>query len=274
MRHLAPTLWCAAFALGLCALLAGAATGGEDQAGAAVSFRRDVVPALTKAGCNAGACHGSFQGRGGFRLSLLGFDPAADYETIALKSRAAAASSSPARKTACCSARRRATVPHGGGVRLTKDDPAYKILHDYIAAGLPATRPDEPQIAGLDVTPLDAMLKPGESTALNVAARWSDGSTRDVTAWALFDARDAMATEVTREGQITSLRPGKASVSVRYMGQVASVGITTPFGPPLPIEFAPAGYIDELVAAEWQRLGLCAGAAAPTASSSAGCIST
>jgi hypothetical protein len=232
---------------GCCALAAG---GGEPP-----SFRRDVVPALTKAGCNAGACHGSFQGRGGFRLSLLGFDPAADYETIALKSRGRRVLPSSPENSLLL---RKATgaVPHGGGVRLTKEDVAYKILHDYIAAGLPAPQPDEPQIAGLDVTPLDTVLKPNESTLLKVAAHWSDGSTRDVTSWALFDARDATATEVTREGRITSLRPGKASVSVRYMGQVASVAITTPFGPPQPIEFTPAGYIDELVLAQWQRMGV------------------
>lgn len=202
------------------------------------SFARDVIPALTKSGCNSGACHGAFSGRGGFRLSLLGFDAVADYESIALDSRGRRVlPASPANSLLL----RKATgaMPHGGGVRLTADEPAYKILHDYIAAGLPATPPNEPKIIGLDVTPLDAMLQPNESAKLQVAARWSDGSTRDVTDWALFDARDATATEVTREGQITSLRPGKAAVSVRYLGQVASVAITTPFGPPQPIEFQP-----------------------------------
>src|SRR5688572_24081427 len=99
-------------------------------------FVRDVVPALTKAGCNAGACHGSFQGRGGFRLSLLGFDPAADYETIAIDSRGRRVLPSSPENSLLL---RKATgaVPHGGGVRLTAGQPAYKILHDYIAAGLP-----------------------------------------------------------------------------------------------------------------------------------------
>lgn len=247
MRRLVCQICFAAAAWASCAL---AVLAGEPP-----SFRRDVVPALTKSGCNAGACHGSFQGRGGFRLSLLGFDPAADYETIAIDGRGRRVTpSSP--ENSLILRKATGTVPHGGGVRLTTDQPAYKILHDYIAAGLPAPPTDEPQIVGLDVTPLDAVLKPNESTSLKVVARWSDGSTRDVTAWALFDARDALATEVTREGQITSLRPGKASVSVRFMGQVASVAATTPYGPPQPVEFAPAGYIDELVLAEWQRMGL------------------
>jgi hypothetical protein len=254
MRRLARNLRQLLSALVCCALPA-VASSAEGDVTPHPSFRRDVVPALTKAGCNAGACHGSFQGRGGFRLSLLGFDPAADYETIALKSRGRRVTPSSPENSLLL---RKATgvVPHGGGVRLTTESETYIILRDYIAAGLPAPNPDEPQIVGLDVTPLDAVLKPNESTVLKVSARWSDGSTREVTAWALFDARDAMATEVTREGQVTSLRPGKAAVSVRYMGQVASVAITTPFGPPQPIEFAPANYIDELVLAEWQRLGV------------------
>ncbi|HEX5103677.1 MAG TPA: DUF1549 and DUF1553 domain-containing protein [Pirellulaceae bacterium] len=254
MRRLAATLLHGLVALTVCAWATELGQA-EDAGQQPVSFRRDVIPALTKAGCNAGACHGSFQGRGGFRLSLLGFDPEADYETIAVDSRGRRVlPTSPASSLLLLKAT--GAVPHGGGVRLTADQPAYAILHDYIAAGLPAPSADEPRIAGLDVSPLDAVLQPGESTHLQVTARWSDGSTRDVTEWALFDARDATATEVTREGQLTSLRPGKASASVRYLGQVASVAITTPFGPPPPIEFMPANYIDELVLVEWQRMGV------------------
>lgn len=246
MRRLACQFFVAAAALGMCA---------PASAGEGLSFRRDVIPTLTKAGCNAGACHGSIQGRGGFRLSLLGFDPAADYESIAIDSRGRRVlPTSPANSLLLLKAT--GAVPHGGGVRLMKDDAAYAILHDYIAAGLPAPPADEPRIAGLEVAPLDVLLQPDESAALQVIARWSDGSTRDVTAWALFDARDATATEVTREGMITSLRPGKGAVSVRFMGQVASVAITTPFGPPQPINFTPANYIDELILAEWLRMGV------------------
>ena len=255
MRRLRLNSLRAAVALALCAAAAGLGSAEEPKSKGVPSFRRDVVPALTKSGCNAGACHGSFQGRGGFRLSLLGFDPAADYETIAIDSRGRRVlPSSP--ENSLLLKKATGAVPHGGGVRLTTGDVAYKILLDYIAAGLPAPKPDEPQIAGLDVTPLDAVLQTNESTSLKVTARWSDGSTRDVTAWALFDARDPMATEVSRDGQVTSLRPGKAAVSVRYLGQVASVAITTPFGPTQPIDFAVLNYIDELVLSEWQRMGV------------------
>src|SRR5262245_44020905 len=92
-----------------------------------LQFRRDVVPVLTKLGCNAGACHGSFQGRGGFRLSLWGFDPLADYAALVSDARgrrifpAAPEFSLIFRKAT-------AAVPHGGGKRLEEDSESYGIL--------------------------------------------------------------------------------------------------------------------------------------------------
>jgi len=219
------------------------------------NFSSDIIPALTKSGCNAGACHGAFSGRGGFRLSLLGFDAAADHASIAFHDRGRRVSPASPENSLLL---RKATgaIPHSGGVRLSPAQPAYKLLRDYIAGGLPAPRADEPRIVGLEVTPVDLVLQPNESASLQVISRWSDGETRDVTQWALFDARDPMSTEVTRDGQVTSLAPGKGAVSVRYLGQVASVAVTTPFGPPAAIDFQPGNYIDELVLDQWRQMGL------------------
>src|SRR5688572_13101082 len=90
----------------------------------AIDFTRDVVPALTAAGCSAGACHGSFQGRGGFALSLLGYDPAADFEAIVLAARGRRVTpASPEGSLLLLKATAR--VPHGGGRRLTPDSPTY-----------------------------------------------------------------------------------------------------------------------------------------------------
>src|SRR5688572_5941357 len=47
-----------------------------------VSFRQEVVPVLSRGGCNQGACHGNLNGRGGFKLSLRGEDPAADLAAL------------------------------------------------------------------------------------------------------------------------------------------------------------------------------------------------
>lgn len=225
------------------------------KAGAVPGFSNDVIPALTRSGCNTGACHGAFSGRGGFRLSLLGFDAAADYESIALQDRgrrvfpASPDNSLLLRKAS-------GNMPHGGGIRLKTDDVAYRILRDFISSGLPAPRKDDPAVIGLDVSPADVVLQPNESISLRVTARWNNGESKDVTDWALFDARNPMSTAVSLNGQVTSLAPGKHAVTVRFKGQVASVGITTPVGPTLPIEFQTVNYIDELMLAQWQQMGL------------------
>lgn len=220
-----------------------------------VEFLRDVIPALTKSGCNAGACHGSFQGRGGFHLSLLGFNPAADYDAIVKASRGRRVSlASPAQSLILLKAT--AAVGHGGGKRLSHDSPAYQLLERYLAEGARPLREDAPQIAALVLPTRDLVLRQQETAALQVTARWSDGAENDVTAWALYDARDPTAMDVSPDGRMTALRPGKTSVSIRYLGQVASVSVTTPFGESAPVDFAPNNYIDELVSAEWTRLGM------------------
>lgn len=241
---------------GALALLFPAVWASSSLAGNPIDFRRDVAPALTKAGCNAGACHGSFQGRGGFRLSLLGFDPLADYQSIVTASRGRRVSpASPEHSLLLRKAT--AAMPHGGGQRLTIDSDAYRVVRDYIAQGLPPPAADGPRVDRLTVTPGDITLNPGESAPLHVLALWSDGVEQDVTATALYDSRDPEAGEVTREGVITVHRAGKSAVSVRFAGQVASVAVVAPFGriEPFP-EFPANNFIDELALVEWKRLGV------------------
>ena len=52
-----------------------------------VNFANDIVPVLSKAGCNAGSCHGKQSGPNGFKLSILGFDPAFDYSALVSEAR-------------------------------------------------------------------------------------------------------------------------------------------------------------------------------------------
>src|SRR5437763_1059615 len=108
-----------------------------------VGFTRDVVPALTRAGCNSGSCHGSFQGRGGFRLSLLGFDPAADHEAIVREARGRRVF--PARPDhSLLLLKPTGTVAHGGGKRLTPDSPTHRILLAWLREGLPPPSKSDP----------------------------------------------------------------------------------------------------------------------------------
>lgn len=218
-------------------------------------FALDVQPALTKAGCNMGACHGSFQGRGGMSLSLLGYDPAVDYDTLFKADRGRRVLVA-APEQSLLLLKATGQIPHGGGVRVTSDSAAYHILRDYIAAGCPAPAESDPQITSLTATPAATQLAVGQAVALRVEARFSDGSRRDVTPWALYDVRDAQRAKVSPRGRVTALAPGRAAVTVRYLGQVAAVPITIPYGSPGAPPFEPRNYIDEIVLAEWRRLGL------------------
>jgi hypothetical protein len=220
------------------------------------SFARHVVPALTKAGCNAGACHGSFQGRGGLQLSLLGFDPAMDYENLIQASRGRRANiAAPAASLLL----RKATgqMPHGGGTRLAVNSEICDLLDRYLRAGAWPSTADEPRIVRLEVEPAAVVLAIDETTAVRAIATWSDGTRTDVTPWVLYDARDENQCTVTRLGLITAVSAGKSAVSARYLGQVATVDVSVPYSPARPIEdFAPANFIDRLAAAEWQRMGV------------------
>ena len=220
------------------------------------SFSRDAAPALTKAGCNAGACHGSFQGRGGLQLSLLGFDPLADYDALTKSARGRRVFPA-APEQSLMLLKATAAVPHGGGRRMTVESEAYRVLRDYIAAGLPPPTTDDPHVVRLEVTPGELLLKPGQQAEISVAAYWSDGVRRDATPWALFDSRDQQIVEVSASGVVTANKPGRSPVTVRFLGQVAAVSVTIPYeGLAEPTDFTPRNYIDELVLAQWKRVGV------------------
>jgi hypothetical protein len=223
------------------------------EAGEPMSFRRDILPVLTKAGCNAGACHGAFHGRGGFRLSLLGFDPQADYNAIVKEARgrrvfpAAPEQSLIVRKPL-------ALVPHGGERRFSSDSESCRILLTWIRQGMPG--PEEERLVRLEVTPGESLLRIGETASLQVRAVWSSGGDREVSRWALFEtSRDAVA-EVSPEGVVTARGHGRAVIMVRFFGQVAAVPVTIPH-PQLSLQLPPSNhFIDEGIVAEWRKLGL------------------
>jgi len=229
-------------------------------------FTREVVPALTRAGCNAGACHGSFQGRGGFQLSLLGFDPAFDYEVLAKASRGRRINAGTPGQSLLL-LKPMGAVPHGGGRRIAAESEVAAILTDWIAGGMPGPRGDELNGLRISVEPPELAILPARNeqsvrqtpaagVGLRVVATYGDGTSRDVTAWAAYDVREKLIAEVTRTGVVTGLRPGKTAVQVRFQGQVAAVGVSVPYGPAVDFEFPSQNFIDALVAAEWKRLGI------------------
>src|SRR5688572_26841524 len=145
-----------------------------------VTFLRDVAPILNKAGCTAGACHGAAKGKNGFKLSLRGYDPRFDYEALLYDlSGRRFNRADPGRSLML--AKPTQQVPHGGGLRFEANSRYYKVIHDWIAQGVPYGDPKVDQVASLDVEPKDIfMTKPDEAATVKVTAHFGDGEARDV----------------------------------------------------------------------------------------------
>ncbi len=196
------------------------------------SFNNEVVPVLTRFGCNAGSCHGKLAGQNGFRLSLRGYAPELDHATItreALGRRINAASPEESllvRKAANL-------IPHGGGQRLEPGGKAAKILTDWIAAGAPGPRRDEATLQRIEVSPSGSTLAIGESSQLTVTAIDSDGQRRDVTWLTQFASSDSGVLDAAPSGVVKALRHGESVVRASYKDQVEIATVTTPYAEPV-----------------------------------------
>ncbi len=220
------------------------------------AFRTDVLPVLTRAGCNAGACHGAASGHGGLRLSLFGYDPDADFERITREFGGRRIDQAHPEDSLMLRKPSETEVAHEGGLKLRDDSAGYALLRDWISAGAPAGPPDL-HVASISVEPPDLLLEnPGESRQLRVTATLSDGSQRDVSSLSLFTANDDAVAEVSKKGVLTLTGRGVASIMVRYSGQVTAVRVAAPLdGPGVAASAFPvANFIDEPIRAEFVRL--------------------
>lgn len=231
---------------------------GFGSQGRGVDFRTEVMPLLSKHGCNAGGCHGKQSGQNGFKLSLFGFDTAFDYEAIAKEARGRRLfAANP--DASLFLLKGAGKVPHGGGKRLPADSADYQVVRRWIAAGAPASAPDVPKVTKLRVHPADAVLKPGQFQQLAVVAEYSDGSTRDVTRQSEFFSNLDVVAAVESDGCVTAgEESGEAAVMARHMGFVAVFMAIRPHGPSLTQipEFKPINRVDEFALAKWKKLGL------------------
>lgn len=223
-----------------------------------VDFGNDVLPLLSRHGCNSGGCHGKASGQNGFKLSLFGFDVSADYDAIVKEDRGrrvflAAPDQSLFLQKAI------GAVPHGGGARFDPQSEAYQILRKWIANGAPQASPNAPRIVELVVEPAEATLLAGAQTKLHVTAKYSDGTARDVTSQAEYSSNLGPVAGVDDVGLVTANgQSGEAAVMARYMNRVAVFRALVPHGPQLDSipEFKPLNFVDELLVAKWKKLGL------------------
>ncbi len=186
---------------------------GEAPAPAAkpLHFVNDIIPILTKADCNTGGCHAkAITGQRGFRLSLLGFEPEEDYEHIVKEGRGRRVFP-PAPEQSLLLLKAANIVPHGGGKKLDPGSEGYQTLVRWISEGMPYGTEMDPKIAALEVEPAHHIMKPGTSQQLKVTARYSDGSTRDVTGMALYEANDrAWPRPITTDSSKRSTCPARS----------------------------------------------------------------
>jgi hypothetical protein len=223
-----------------------------------VDFQGEIVPLLSRYGCNAGGCHGKASGQNGFKLSLFGFDAAWDYDEITKRGRGRRISTG-APDHSLLLAKATNMLPHGGGRRLEPDSEAYQILRAWIAAGAPPSAPGSPRVTGLEIEPRHAVLKAGQSQQVAVTAIYSDGSRRDVTRQCNFSSNLDVVARVDELGLVTAAENrGEAAIMARYVGQVAVFTALAPHGEPLAEipGFVQRGYVDQLCAEKWKRLGL------------------
>jgi len=153
------------------------------------SFRHEVMPVLSKAGCNAGACHGYSLGKNGFKLSLRGADADADFANIRHEFAARRVNfHSPA--SSLLLTKSRGEVPHDGGARFSRDSLMSKILSRWVEDACPSDLADKGEVVAVRVTPATLALRPGDRHKLRLVAEYTDGRQRDVTALAIFSANN------------------------------------------------------------------------------------
>ncbi len=209
-------------------------------------FETQVLPVLTKAGCNGGACHGAAIGRGGFRLSLLGYDPQADYEHIVQEFEGRRANLARPERSLLLR-KPSGQLPHEGGVRLKRASEGFALVHAWLAAGAP--RGSGRTLAALELSPGAKHLSaPGQSFAIKVHARFADGAREDVTRWAVYTPTDPAALRCTPGGEVTVTRRGQHTLMVRFLGEVACVTATVPLHDrPVAAHRPRANFIDDHV---------------------------
>lgn len=227
-----------AIALMVAALFAAtsAPSGADHAAGAKprrVSFLNDVVPVLTRSGCNQGACHGAAAGKGGFKLSLRGFAPEIDYDAITHQARSRRID--PASPEHSLFLRKPLLeVSHRGGKALGLHTPEYAILLRWLQEGAVGPDAHDPHVTALKVSPPAQSLSRNAQTKIRVDARFSDGTTRDVTHWCRFATNDENVATAGADGAVAVAGYGQTAIMIAYQDKVAVARVLAPYPNTIP----------------------------------------
>lgn len=222
-----------------------------------VNFQNDVMPILTKYGCNAGVCHAKAGGgQNGFELSLLGFEPREDYEHLVKEGRGRRLfPASPDQSLLLQKAA--AIVPHGGGVRINKNSKEYSVIRSWIEQGTPWDSGASAPLDRIEVSPSKGTLLRGGEQQLTTVAYYRDGTSRTVTDLALFESNDTALAEVDDRGNVVADDlPGNVSIMVRYQGLVSVYRAAIPLGVASSETVPQRNFIDQHVFGNLKDLGI------------------
>jgi hypothetical protein len=223
-----------------------------------VDFERHVVAMLGRMGCASGSCHGSFQGKGSFQLSLFGYDPAKDHYALLREGHSRRVIvSDPDRSLLLLKAT--GQVEHGGLTRFSKSSWQYRLLRAWIEQGATIT-PGSGTVTSVSINPTELALKrPGDTGQIKVMANFADGSSEDITALCDFRSNDDALVEVNTLGAVKGLRAGDTAVVVSYRGTVLPVRVMVPGVLPPGYVYPsvqPINFVDVEVLAKLKRLNI------------------
>jgi hypothetical protein len=221
------------------------------------SFRNHVIPLLTSYGCNSGACHGALAGKGGMKLSLRGYDPAADHFVLTRQALGRRIDDQEREKSLFL-LKPTKSIAHGGGKRFAVDSPDFRLLLDWIKEGAAGPADDDARIQRIEVFPPAAVLKPEDKLQMIVRAWYSDGHAEEVSRWAKFNSSEDLVATVDHTGKVRVAGHGEAAITVWYANFVGLSRITSPLpntvDPKLFSSAARNNFIDEKVLAKLENL--------------------
>lgn len=225
------------------------------QSDYAVDFIRDVNPALSRLGCNAGTCHGAQAGRNGFKLSLRGYDAPYDVRSLA-DDLAGRRINSASPIDSLMLTKPLGIVPHVGGKLIEPGDNHALVLRQWIAAGA-KLESATPRVTGITISPTNPVIGlPGSIQQLRVVATYADGKTRDVTREAFLESGNTEVGAVLEGARVQALRRGEVPVLARYEGAYAATTLTVMGNREgfQSLAVASDNPIDRFVAQKWERM--------------------
>jgi hypothetical protein len=225
-------------------------------------FDAHIKPIFARQGCNSGACHGALAGKGGFRLSLHGYDSTSDHYTITRQDHGRRIEPADPGRSLLLT-KPTTAVPHKGGLRLEEGSTDYRILADWIAKGAAEPLPADAALEGIEVLPSDLKLALNDQQKIVVLAHYKDGRTEDVTHWAKFSSANEFVAEVDASGEAKIVGQGKGAIVAWFSSRIAIASIVVPTADSDAVaaeaayaSFVPTNLIDEILLDEWKALRL------------------